>query len=118
MNDLFVDYAYEGNKDVNYLVRLYATSAPGQQGAGLDQGTKDVTEGGAGKDYFIAESSIKVIFDNDTPTAIGTISAEAQVVNVTYYNVMGVASDRPYPGINIVEKRYSNGATTTSKVVY
>lgn len=118
VNDLFVDFAYDGTKKVTYIVRLYATSVYGQQGAGLDQGGKGETEGGSGKDYFIAEAKKVVTFDNSTPTAIGTVNAEAQVVNVTYYNVMGVASDRPYPGINIVEKRYSNGATTTSKVIY
>ena len=118
VNDLFVDCAYDGTKKVTYIVRLYATSVYGQQGAGLDQGGKGETEGGSGKDYFIAEAKKVVTFDNSTPTAIGTVNAEAKVISVTYYNMMGVASNRPYPGINIVEKRYSNGATTTSKVVY
>ena len=118
VNDLFVDFAYDGTKKVTYIVRLYATSVYGQQGAGLDQGGKGETEGGSGKDYFIAEAKKVVTFDNSTPTAIGTVNAEAKVISVTYYNMMGVASNRPYPGINIVEKRYSNGATTTSKVVY
>lgn len=118
VNDLFVDFAYDGTKKVTYIVRLYATSVYGQQGAGLDQGGKGETEGGSGKDYFIAEAKKVVTFDNSTPTAIGTINAEAKVISVTYYNMMGVASNRPYPGINIVEKRYSNGATTTNKVIY
>ncbi len=118
VNDLFVDFAYDGTKKVTYIVRLYATSVYGQQGAGLDQGGKGETEGGSGKDYFIAEAKKVVTFDNSTPTAIGTVNAEAKVISVTYYNMMGVASNRPYPGINIVEKRYSNGATTTNKVIY
>lgn len=119
VDDIFVDFAYDGSKKVTYIVRLYATSVPGDDGGpGLDQGAKGATEGGSGKVYFIAEDKKTVTFNNSTPTAIGTVNAEAQVVNVTYYNVMGVASDRPYPGINIVEKRYSNGSTTTSKVIY
>lgn len=118
VNDIFVDFAYDGTKKVTYIVRLYATSVYGQQGAGLDQGGKGETEGSSGKDYFIAEAKKVVTFDNSTPTAIGTVNAEAKVISVTYYNMMGVAGNRPYPGINIVEKRYSNGATTTSKVVY
>ena len=118
VTDLFVDFAYEGNKDVKYIVRLYATTIPGSQGTGHDYNTMAVSEGGNGKDYFIAEAKVTANFTPDTPTAVGTINAESQVVNVTYYNMMGVASNRPYPGINIVEKRYSNGATTTSKVVY
>lgn len=118
VNDLFVDFAYDGTKKVTYIVRLYATSVYGQQGAGLDQGAKGETEGSLGKDYFIAEAKKVVTFDNSTLTAIGTVNADAKVISVTYYNMMGVASNRPYPGINIVEKRYSNGSTTTSKVIY
>lgn len=118
VNDIFVDCAYDGTKEVNYIVRLYATCIPGEEGGYIDHAPKAVSEGGAGKDYFIAESSIKVIFDNDTPTAISTVNAEAQVVNVTYYNVMGVASNRPFPGINIVLKRMSDGSTTSSKIKY
>ena len=41
-------------------------------------------------------------------------TANAQVESVTYYNMMGVASNRPYPGINIVVKRMSDGTTTSS----
>ncbi len=118
VNDIFIDRAYDGTKKVKYTVRLYATTINGEQSAGFDHGTKGVTEGDAGKDYFIAEATKTVTFNNSTPTAVGTINAEAKVVSVTYYNMMGVASSRPHQGINIVETRYSNGATTTSKVLY
>ena len=116
VNDLFIDYAYEGTKKVSYIVRLYATSVPGTEGAGLDNGAKGETEGGSGKDYFIAEAKVDAKFNNGTPTAIGTIDVETQPVSVTYYNIMGVASSRPYPGINIVVKRMSDGSTVTKKV--
>ena len=118
VNDIFVDCAYDGVKEVNYVVRLYATCIAGEENGYIDHAPKAVSEGGSGKDYFIAESTIKVIFDNDTPTAVGTINAEAQVESVTYYNMMGVASNRPYPGINIVVKRMSDGTTTSSKKLF
>ena len=38
-------------------------------------------------------------------------------VSKTYYNALGIPSDKPYDGVNIVVTRYSNGATTTSKLV-
>jgi hypothetical protein len=117
VNDIFVDCAYEGTKKVNYIVRLYATTIPGEAGY-IDHAPRAVSEGGNGKDYFIAEAKISVTFDNDTPTAIGTIDAESQVENVTYYNMMGVASSRPHQGINIVVKRMSDGSTSTSKLIY
>ncbi|MBR6490184.1 MAG: hypothetical protein IKT03_06580 [Muribaculaceae bacterium] len=118
VNDIFIDRAYDGVKNVKYTVRLYATTKYGEQGAGFDHGAKGVIEGGNGKDFFIAEATKTVTFDNDTPTAVGTINAEANVVSVTYYNMMGVASSRPFQGVNIVEKRFSNGSTTTTKAIF
>lgn len=117
VNDLFVDWAYEGSKDVKYIVRLYATTIPGQGGAPIDSHLMDVTESGNGKDYFIAEAKITARFNNGTPTSIGTVNAEAQVLNVTYYNMMGVASSRPHQGVNIVVTRYTDGSTRTEKIL-
>jgi len=116
VKDIFVDCAYEGSKDVKYIVRLYATTVPGNGQDYIDYHPMAVTEGGGGKDYFIAEDKVTVPFNNGTPTAIGTVDVEAQPVSVTYYNIMGVASSRPYPGINIVVKRMSDGSTVTKKV--
>ena len=118
INDLFVDWAYEGNKDVKYIVRLYATTIPGNGGAGFDHNTMSVTEGGSGKDYFIAEDKVTAKFNPDTPTSIGTVKAEGQVVGVTYYNIMGVASSRPFQGVNIVETQYSNGSKSIKKIIF
>jgi len=35
-----------------------------------------------------------------------------------YYNVMGQQSSKPFDGINIVVKRYSDGTTSSTKVRY
>ena len=118
VNDIFVDFAYEGEKDVNYIVRLYATTVSGVQAGGHDHSTLAVSEGGNGKDYFIAEAKAKANFTPDTPTGIGTINADAKVKNVTYYNMMGVASSHPHQGMNIVVTHYSNGTTTSKKVIF
>ena len=118
VHDIFIDRAYDGTKKVKYTVRLYATTIYGAEDQGIDHVTRAISEGGNGKDYFIAEATRTVTFNNQTPTAIGTINGEAQVVSVTYYNAMGIASSRPHQGFNIIETRYSNGARTTSKVVY
>lgn len=117
INDLFVDWAYEGNKDVKYIVRLYATTISGEGGAGFDYNTMAVPEGGGGKDYFIAENKITAKFNPGTPTSVGTVKAQAQVASVTYYNAMGVASSRPHQGINIVVTRYTDGTTKTEKIL-
>ena len=36
-------------------------------------------------------------------------------VSTRYYNTLGVASDEPFPGINIVVTRYADGTTRTTK---
>lgn len=51
------------------------------------------------------------------PTAITTVNGGAQVESVRYYNVAGIESEKPFAGMNIVVTRYSDGTTTTTKVV-
>ena len=41
----------------------------------------------------------------------------AEVVSVTYVNSLGMTSDKPFDGINIVVTRYSDGTTSTTKVI-
>ena len=49
-------------------------------------------------------------------TGIDEIASD-NVVSKTYYNGLGIPSQTPHSGINIVVTRYSDGTTTTSKVV-
>lgn len=55
--------------------------------------------------------------ENDVPTAISTVSVNGMVESVKYYNVAGVESNEPFEGVNIVVTRYSDGSTTTTKVL-
>ena len=50
-------------------------------------------------------------------TAITRVGTEAQVVGVEYVNIAGMRSSKPWQGVNIVVTRYSDGTTTTTKVV-
>ena len=50
-------------------------------------------------------------------TAVNELSIDRQVVGVKYVNIQGMQSDRPFDGVNIVVTRYSDGSTTTTKVV-
>ncbi len=51
------------------------------------------------------------------PTAITRVGTEAQPVSVEYVNIAGVRSSKPWQGVNIVVTRYSDGTTSTAKVV-
>ena len=55
--------------------------------------------------------------NNGTPTAVLELSALKTVASVTYYNLMGVESKKPFDGVNIVVTRYSDGSIMTQKVL-
>ena len=142
VDDIFLDWVFNGKKEVKYIVRLYATYIHGDNpGEGGDPGFEDdfddfgpgddidqipapspapaiaTPKANDGKDYFIAEDIIIITFNNGTPTAVGTINVEAQPVSVTYYNMLGVGSSRPHPGVNVMVTRYNDGTTSTTKVI-
>ena len=51
------------------------------------------------------------------PTAINGVISNAQPVSVEYVNIAGMSSSKPWQGVNIIVTRYSNGTTTTTKMV-
>jgi len=53
----------------------------------------------------------------DVVTALHELSGNKIVEDVRYYNVMGVESVTPFDGVNIVVTRYSDGTTSTIKMV-
>lgn len=51
----------------------------------------------------------------DTPTSITDADAVKTVEAVSYVNVSGQTSNRPFSGLNIVVTRYTDGTTATTK---
>lgn len=51
------------------------------------------------------------------PTAINGVISNAQPISVEYVNIAGMRSSKPWQGVNIIVTRYSDGTTTTTKVV-
>ena len=58
---------------------------------------------------------------SDTPeevvTNLNSIDLNKEVAKITYVNLMGIESDRPYEGVSIVVIRYTDGSVTTTKVI-
>ena len=54
---------------------------------------------------------------DDNKTAVLDLQSVKSVVSVRYYNVMGMESEQPFEGINIVVTRYSDGSASTVKVL-
>ena len=55
--------------------------------------------------------------ENGVITALDGLVAGKAVARVVYYNTMGVASDVPHRGINIVVTEYSDGSRTAVKML-
>ena len=53
----------------------------------------------------------------DPATSVDEIRYHGEIVSQTYINTQGMQSDKPFDGVNIVVTRYSDGATSISKVV-
>ena len=83
------------------------------------KGSVDPTSGmrGAGDDDNVGYVVVRG-HNPDPGTAVHEIVITGEVESQTFYNIQGVESDKPFEGINIVVTRYSNGATTTTKVRY
>ncbi len=93
------------------LSTLKLVITPAQTGA---PGLKGTTNG-----YVVYPLQINKVTteNNGVITAIDNMQAGKTVTRVVYYNLMGVESDVPHPGINIVEKRYSDGSRSVEKVM-
>lgn len=50
------------------------------------------------------------------PTGLVTYDVDKTVVGTTYVNPLGMTSDRPFEGMNIIVTRYSDGTTSIVKV--
>ena len=117
--DTYLDKALVDTKPVTYIVRLYATDiSKDSENATLSLNRAPGSDKG-GKDYFVAENKVSIVYDGSVVTALDDIVTDikGQVKSVTYYNTLGIASDTPFPGINIVVTQYDNGKTTTNKIL-
>ncbi|MBO4803169.1 MAG: hypothetical protein J5503_01360, partial [Muribaculaceae bacterium] len=91
--------------DVDFIVRAYFTK----------KATSKLTS--ADGKYYIAESKVKVTVTDNIITGILDVKGEKQVAGVKYYNLAGIESDEPFSGVNIIVTRYTDGSTSTSKVL-
>ena len=91
---------------MDFVVRVYFTKSV--------NGAKAADPNG---DYYIAEYTISDALTSDIPTSINGVDSYRNVVSVKYYNGAGIESDKPFQGVNIVVTRYSDGSTTTTKIL-
>ena len=101
--------------DLNYKIRMYyLVNNVAERAPRRVSGEKPSADG----QFYVVEYNIPFKIDsNNVITGVEGVSAEKQVTGVTYYNTMGLPSVTPWQGVNIVVTRYTDGTTTTAKVV-
>ena len=99
---------------VSFRVRMYykkcsggGHGAPRRAPGDEEQDSYYVVE----KDYDLPINAENVI------TSVSNLKLNRQVQGVTYYNTVGIPSQQPWSGVNIVVTRYTDGTTSTVKVV-
>lgn len=88
------------NSTTKFIVRMYYVKKDG----GRDDAPM----------YYVVEKTINDW--SDYHVGVNELNVNNETTT-TYYNALGVASDKPFKGVNIVVTRHSDGTTTTSKVV-
>ena len=66
--------------------------------------------------YYVVEKQVTLKNGNGLTTGIEDVTNKT-VAGVKYYNLMGVESNEPFNGVNIVVTRYTDGSISTSKVL-
>ena len=96
---------------VSYIARLYAQEPTPP--ASAPRGREIISRG-----YDIAENVITIEFSNDEiPTAVESTFTNKSVASVMYYNAAGMASTKPFKGLNVVITNYVDGTRQIVKVI-
>lgn len=102
---------------VSFIVRAYFTKEKESQPNNAPRRAATLNSDGK---YYIAEGKADYTVlakTNGIITGVTSIDANREVSGVMYYNTMGLPSVTPWQGVNIVVTRYTDGTTSTTKVV-
>ena len=104
---------------MNFIVRAYYTRKANLNET-LPTSLKANGDGlAADQKYYIAEYKFSYVLNskNRPVTSVNGVYHDKEVAGVTYYNMMGQQSGKPFDGVNIVVTRYNDGTTKTAKVL-
>lgn len=99
--------------DVDYIIRFY--SIIGEPATAQVAG--NILKDNSGVMWAVSEVRETVSVATNIPTGINGVSTIAGVKEVAYYNLMGVKSSTPWPGVNVVVTLMDNGTTITRKMI-
>ena len=101
------------DQEVKFIGRFYYVRTPlTAPTLRVAEETIGQTESSSEYLYYVCEAEGETTF-----TSVSEINAGKEIVDVMYVNPLGMTSDRPFEGVNIVITRYSDGTTSTVKVL-
>lgn len=112
------DYLPSGNPQVGYVYEFDAILRKVPSTVSSAPSLKDAVSGTPKTSEASADYLVYPLHLYDVPTAIKTVETTGKVVDVKYYNLMGVESRSPFNGVNIVVETLDNGSHITSKKLY
>ena len=101
----------EDGSNVTFAIRFYYKKVVTEAGQGEPNSLRD---GNEEEEYYIVECEGDA---QSITTAINELFNGRVPVETIYYNSLGMQSNEPFDGINIVVTRYSDGTTSTTKVM-
>jgi hypothetical protein len=116
-------YASLNNLDAEFTVRAYFTRSTNPLVTSSSNAPRRAPESVVGDDYkyYIAEGSVSFSQQagQGVVTGVSGVAADRnrEVKSVTYVNSLGMQSSQPFSGVNVVVTRYTDGTTTTTKIV-
>ena len=111
VDDIYLAEAFSagGSKEVTYIVRMYSTPTKPDSDSSIEALSADEAQ-----KVYVSEATVNVIY-NGVPTVVTEV--EAEVVNVTYFDMFGRSSATPFKGVNIKMETRANGSITTTKII-
>lgn len=101
---------------IEFVVRVYFTLAENLTSQGSGNGAPRRAQ--AEPQYYIAEQTFTTSMTGENVvTAVNSVNVNREVKSVTYVNSLGMQSSQPFSGVNVVVTRYTDGTTTTTKIV-
>ena len=109
VDDIYLAEAFSGSKEVTYIVRMYSTPTKPTADSSIEALSADEVQ-----KVYVSEATVNVIY-NGGPTVVTEV--EAEVVNVTYFDMFGRSGATPFKGVNIKMETRANGSITTTKII-
>lgn len=110
---IFSDFFGAVNNDLNveYYVRAYY-KYPSTMVPGASKRAQAVNY------YVVDQATLAVHYDNQVVTGIDGVMNSQEVKSVTYVNAVGMTSDQPFDGLNVVVTTYTDGSVVKTKRIF